>query len=132
MCFPHAVQITSPERMKSPRGPEMRFTASSPRSQSSASTSANTLGSTTAAGGGGGVEGLGAGTEGALGLVQRFEDLGEPPHGAGKAVDAIDEKEIEAPGLGPAECPLEGRPFEGGAGELVGELPHERPVGLAG
>ncbi len=54
-----------------------------------------------------GVERLGRRPEQDARLVEALEDLREPPDGAREAVDAVDEQEVEALGVGLAQSALE-------------------------
>lgn len=54
-----------------------------------------------------GVERLGRGAEQNVGIVEPLEDLGQPSDRTRKAVDAVDEEQIELPRLGLAQRPVE-------------------------
>jgi len=80
----------------------------------------------------GGVEGLGGRPEGHPSTVQVLQQLGEAPDGASEAVHPVDEQQVEAPGSGFGQCPLESWPLGGCSRGLVGEAAGQFPAVLAG
>ncbi|HEX3609247.1 MAG TPA: hypothetical protein VHU14_06230 [Solirubrobacterales bacterium] len=79
----------------------------------------------------GGVEGLRCRAEEHLRCIEPLEDLGQPAHRAREAVDAVDQKQVEAPGLGLAQGPFKARALQSRPRCLVGEAANDPPVLLA-
>jgi hypothetical protein len=77
------------------------------------------------------IERLGRRPEPDPGVVEAFEDLRETTHRPREPVNAVDEQQVKAPGLGLQEGTFEVRAFERGAGHLIGEAPHDLPALLA-
>src|SRR6266511_4607765 len=78
-----------------------------------------------------GIEGFGGRTESDVCLAELVDDLREAANRAGKAVDPVNEKEVEAAELGVAEQAGERGSLDRGAGELVLIMALDLPAGLA-